>query len=173
MIPLIAIIAGTAYYVGVVRMGQQYIRALQTLRVEDVDQVLLDGRPLPSDKVPQFLSLLSSAVPYSPNHPIHYWRVPVTILRHRPLTKMHFPIYGCRADGVQINLFSWGGDSGWYYGTLRNDDLGSFLREVAAIHSNQAMEPTAGRFGAYFHSTSTLPLRIGLALATGGSSCSR
>jgi hypothetical protein len=140
---LIVVIAAILYYFGVVRAGQRYIRAIQTLRPHEVEYVLLNGHELARDKMPDFLSLLSEAKLYSPQHPVHQWRVAINIKRKAPLRNLRFPIYGCDGDGVQIPLLSWGEDSGWYYATLRNDNLDFFLRGVGAIHSNQSMKPTA------------------------------
>ena len=131
------------YLVVVTPRGIVYKHKLQSLHPEQVQTLrlytedLVDGkvvtkeRILNGEDVSKFLTLISEATSYHPNHPRGGWTCFVDIDTTTDIPRFSFLIHSTSNNGVHFDLSSNpNGHEGWSYGTLRNDALGPFIEAL-------------------------------------------
>jgi hypothetical protein len=86
-------------------------------------------RLLHREEIAPFLSMIAAAVEHSPNHPSGGWKCQVEIRTSTTNPVFRFTIHATANNGVHLRFFS-NSESGWNYGSLRNDALKRFVENV-------------------------------------------
>lgn len=133
-----------AYYaVVVLPRSIIYSHKLKSLKPEQVISVKLTSgdlsrnlssgseRILNAEQKKEFLSLLSHAKRFAPNHPKGGWACLVEIQTQTDVPRYSFYLYSTTNNGVRYSLSSnQEKHDGWNYGDYRNNALGPFVEEL-------------------------------------------